>query len=138
MIAITTEIRSRCFKEYERHRLYNTLRKPFGDKKNEIKETFEKWLDENVLGKVLDQDLMELGRKPYCIRSTSRFFITPSEFGIPNDYIGIPNFSELKVSLKFDFQSTSYKYAVPSNIYSVDITAAIIMNNQQEIIEQVK
>ena len=138
MIAITTEIKSRCFKEYEKHRLYNTLRKPFGDKKDEIKETFKKWLDENVLGKVLDQDLMELGRKPYCTRSTSRFLITPSEFGLPDDYIGIPNLSKLKVSLKFEFQSTSYKYAIPSNTYSVDITSAIIKKCGPEIIEQVK
>ena len=138
MIAVTTEIKSRCFKEYEKHRLYNILRKPFEDKKDEIKETFKKWLDENVLGKILDQDLMELGRKPYCTRSTNRFLITPSEFGLPDDYIGIPNLSKLKVSLKFEFQSTSYKYAVLSNTYSVDITSAIIKKCGPEIIEQVK
>jgi hypothetical protein len=138
MIAVTTEIKSRCFKEYEKHRLYNTLRKPFGDKKDEIKDTFKNWLDENVLGKVLDQDLMELGRKPYCTRSTNRFLITPSEFGLPDDYIGIPNLSKLKVSLKFEFQSTSYKYAVPGNTYNVDITSAIIKKCGPEIIEQVK
>lgn len=138
MITLTTEIKSRCFKEYEKHRLYITLRKPFGDKKDEIKETFKKWLDENVLRKVLDQDLMELGRKPYCTRSTSRFLITPSEFGLPNDYIGIPNLSKLKVSLEFEFQSASYKYAVPNNIYNVDITSAIIKKCEPEIIEQVK
>lgn len=138
MITLTTEIKSRCFKEYEKHRLYNTLRKPFGDKKDEIKETFKKWLDENVLGKVLDQDLMELGKKPYCTRSTNRFLITPAEFELPEEYIGIPNLSKLKVSLKFEFPSTSYKYAVPSNIYSVDITSAIIKKCGPEIIEQVK
>ena len=121
MIAITTEIKSRCFKEYEKYRLYNTLRKPFGDKKDEIKEAFKKWLDENVLGKVLDQDLMELGRKPYCTHSTSSFLITPNEFRLPDDYIGIPNLSKLKVSLKFDFQSSVYKYATDGKNYSIDI-----------------
>lgn len=138
MIAVTTEIKSRCFKEYEKHRLYNTLRKPFEDKKDEIKGTFKKWLDENVLGKVLDQDLIELGRKPYCIRSTSCFLITPAEFGLPEDYIGIPNLSKLKVSLKFEFQSSVYKYATDGKNYSVDITSAIIKNCGPEIIEQVK
>ena len=68
----------------------------------------------------------------------NRFLITPSEFGLPDDYIGIPNLSKLKVSLKFEFQSTSYKYAVPSNTYSVDITSAIIKKCGPEIIEQVK
>ena len=138
MIAITTEIKSRCFKEYEKHRLYNTLRKPFGDKKDEIKETFKKWLDKNVMPKVLDPDLVELGKKPYCIRSTSRFLITPSEFGLPNDYIGIPNLSKLKVSLKFEFQSSEYKYAEDGKTFLVDITSAIIKKCEPEIIEQVK
>jgi hypothetical protein len=46
MITLTTEIKSRTFKEYEKQRLYNELRKPFGDKMEEIKKTFKEWLDE--------------------------------------------------------------------------------------------
>ena len=138
MITLTTEIKSRCFKEYEKHRLYNALKKPFGDKKDEIRETFKKWLDENVMAKVLDPDLVELGKKPYCTRSTSRFLITPSQFGLPDDYIGIPNLSKLKVSLKFDFQSSVYKYATDGKNYSIDITSAILKKCEPEIIEQVK
>ena len=138
MITITTEIKSRCFKEYEKHRLYNALKKPFGDKKDEIRETFKKWLDENVMEKILDPDLVELGNKPYCIRSTNRFLITPSQFGLPDDYIGIPNLSKLKVSLKFEFQSSNYRYAVPGSTFVVDITSAIIKKCGPEIIEQVK
>ena len=138
MITITTEIKSRCFKEYEKHRLYNTLRKPFGDKKDKIRETFKMWIDENVMAKVLDPDLVELGKKPYCIRSTSRFLITPTEFGLPEEYIGIPNLSKLKVSLKFDFQSSNYKYATDGKNYGIDITSAILKKCEPGIIEQVK
>ena len=138
MITITTEIKSRCFKEYEKHRLYNALRKPFGDKKDEIRETFKMWIDENVMAKVLDPDLVELGKKPYCIRSTNRFLITPTEFGLPEEYMGIPNLSKLKVSLKFDFQSSNYKYATYGKNYSIDITSAILKKCEPEIIEQVK
>jgi len=138
MITITTEIKSRCFKEYEKHRLYNTLRKPFGDKKDEIREMFKMWIDENVMAKVLDPDLVELGKKSNCICSTNRFLITPTEFGLPEENMGVPNLSKLKVSLKFDFQSSNYKYATDGKNYSIDITSAILKKCEPEIIEQVK
>ena len=138
MITITTEIKSRCFKEYEKHRLYNILRKPFEDKKNEIRETFKKWIDENVMGKVLDPDLVELGEKPYCIHYTRNFLITPTKFGLSEEYVGIPNLSKLKVSLRFEFQSSNYKYATDGKNYSIDITSSILKKCEPEIIEQVK
>ena len=137
MITLTTEIKSRTFKEYEKQRLYNELRKPFGDKKEEIKKTFKEWLDENVMMKVLNSDLMTLGKKPYCIRSTDRFLITPKELGLDETYAGKPG-SKLKTSLKFEFRSDNYKYAVDGKTYSIDITSAILRNCSPEIIEQVK
>ena len=137
MITLTTEIKSRTFKEYEKQRLYNELRKPFGDKKEEIKKTFKEWLDENVMMKVLNPDLMTLGNKPYCIRSTDRFLITPKELGLNETYTGKPG-SKMKTNLKFEFRSNNYKYAVDEKTYLIDITLAILRNCSPEIIEQVK
>ena len=138
MITLTTEIKSRCFKEYEKHRLYEELREPFKEKRDEIRETFKKWLEEKVLPKVLDQDLMELGKKPYCVRSTDHFIITPQQFGLPEEYTGKPEDKRARSSLKFEYRSANYKYAVPGSIYYVDITSDIIKKCEPEIIEQVK
>jgi hypothetical protein len=137
MITLTTEIKSRTFKEYEKQRLYNELRKPFENKKEEIKKTFKEWLDENVMMKVLNPDLMTLGKKPYCIRSTDRFLITPKELGLDETYTGKPG-SKMKTNLKFEFRSDNYKYAVDGKTYLIDITLAILRNCSPEIIEQVK
>jgi hypothetical protein len=75
MITLTTEIKSRRFKEYEKERLFKKLREPYDKKKDEVTENFRKYLDENVMGVVLDQDLRDLGEKPYCKRYTNRFLI---------------------------------------------------------------
>jgi hypothetical protein len=137
MITLTTEIKSRTFKEYEKRRLYGALRKPFGEKREEIKKTFREWLDENVMMKVLDPDLMTLGKKPYCARSIDRFWINPKELGLNETYTKKPEY-KIKTSLKFEFRSDNYKYAADIKTYSIDITSAILRNCSPEIIEQVK
>lgn len=137
MITLTTEIKSRCFKEYEKHKLFGIIREPVGKKRDEIREAFKKWLDENVMPKILNPDLKELGKKPYCKRSTSRYLITPSQFGLEVDYVGNPEFSKLRVSLKFEFLS-DYKYSIPDHEFCIDITSEILKKCTPEMIEQVK
>ena len=138
MITLTTEIKSRHFKEYEKERLFNMLRKPYDDKRNEVTENFRKYLDENVMGVVLDQDLRDLGEKPYCKRYTNRFLISPSEFGLPDVYEGLPNYKKCSTALKFEHRSDCYKVAVDQSIYVVNITEAIIKKCPKEVIDQIK
>lgn len=138
MITLTTEIKSRCFRECDKQMLYNRLREPFREKMNEVKNNFKDWLDENVMSKVLDPDLSELGNKPYCVRSTSRFIITPKELGLEETYIGLPNLGKLCSSLKFEHQSKKYSCAVDGNTYTINITNAILKKCTPEVIEQVK
>ena len=137
MITLTAELKSRSFKEYEKRRLFNVLRKPLKDRQDEVADMFKKWLEENVMPRVLDQDFVELGKKPYCIRTTNRFTISPTELGLDEVYIGNPNYSNLKTSLKFEFLSNAYKYATDGKNFSIDITSGI-KTCTSDIIEQVK
>jgi hypothetical protein len=138
MITLTTEIKSRRFKEYEKERLFKKLREPYDKKRDEVTENFRKYLDENVMGVVLDPDMKDLGEKPYCKRRTDRFLISPSEFGLPDTYEGLPNYKKCSTALKFEHRSDHYNVAVDQSIYVVNITKAIIKKCPKEVIDQIK
>lgn len=135
----TTEIKSRTFKDFEKWNLYNLLRKPYSEKMESIISSFISFLDDNVLGKVLDTDLLELGMKPYCYRCTSYFMISPDPFGLEKEYVGKPNYSKCSNPLSFSFSSKKYKYAINSASKStIDISEMILEKCPTEIIEQIK
>lgn len=138
MITLTTEIRSKRFREIEKERLYRHLRIPAEDKRDEIEKNFMEFLDNNVIGDVVEPDLLELGGKPYCKKSTSRFSITPGAFSLDTHYRGIPNEGSCKTSLVFEYTSSKYKRAIDSNNYTIDVSDTIIKKCSAEIIEQIK
>ena len=110
MINLTTEIRSRRFNEYEKNRLFGILIDPFLKKRDEWRNNFIDFLDKNVLKLVLDPDLIELGKKPYCSIPKSCFRIDPSSFGLEDYYVGKSEFKTCKTHLGFEFYSKTIKY----------------------------
>lgn len=134
----TTEMRGRTFKDFEKWNLYNRLRKPYSEKMESIISSFISFLEDNVLGKVLDPDFLELGVKPYCYRSISSFIISPDPFRLEKEYVGKPDYSKCSYTLSFQFSSKKYRYATSSKIFTIDISEMILEKCPTEIIEQIK
>jgi len=139
MITLTTELKSRRFKENEKRQLYRRLTEPLNNRVNELKTTFISFLEENVLEKYLDQDLLELGQKIYCSDASNSFRLSPDSFGLCSCYVGSEKFKECKTSLCFDFYSEKYHIAnISGGIRTMDISDIIVKNCSEDIKEQVK
>ena len=138
MTELTTEIRSRHFSEYQRDRLYRELRESVKDKKDLCYANLKTYLNDNILGKVLNPDLVFLGSRSYCSRSTSQFQIDSEKFGLDKFYRGLPDFQQCKTGISFTFSSPNYRYALPSSSYSSDITLEVLSKCSESEIEMIK
>lgn len=140
MITLTTEIKSRTLRECDRYWLYNKIRRPFYEKKEEFHKAFADWVDKNILTDILNPDLLKLGEKPYCARCISHFAITPKELGLDDYYFGIPEDRGLCISLNFEY-SSKYEYAILNSTIGcrcINITKRIVEKCSPKIIDQVK
>ena len=126
MLELTTEIKSRRFCDRDRDKLYSLLKDPICKKRSECIENLKTYLDDVILGKVLDPDMIYLGEREYCKYRTSSFVIHSEPLGLEGRYYGLPEFKNCWIDLNFNFSSTKFKYVGLGNYKSVDITSMII------------
>jgi hypothetical protein len=135
---VTTEIKARRFKDYEKDYLFRKLQEPAKIKYEEFKKKNDEFF-EKILKDILDPDMLYLGSRKYCA-STGRFEVVSTELGLPDLYCGIKDGPKTKISKVFNNLGLAYPISTKSSSFSssINVTRDIKEKCSEDILEQVK
>ena len=136
---VTTEVKARRFKDYEKDYLF---RKITGTcQKSSMRSLRRRMMNffEKILKDILDPDMLYLGSRKYCA-STGRFEVVSTELGLPDLYCGLKTVQKTKISQVFNNLGLAYPISTKSSSFSstINVTRDIKEKCSEDILEQVK